>query len=118
MDANPSRRTLAIAALVAGGVLLAGGAGSWAYGWTLTSDYNADANCPAPNATTIPAACQSRLDGARLVEPLGWIGMISGAALVATGAVLLATMPHAPGSRQVRVVPGPGELGAGLRVTF
>ncbi|MCB9868097.1 MAG: PEGA domain-containing protein [Phycisphaerales bacterium] len=113
-----TRRTLAIASLVVGGVVLAGGVAAWSYGWSLTSDYNNDPACPAPEAAALPAQCQSRLDSARTMEPLGWTGMLLGAALVTTGAVLLGTAPRESPGQSVRVVSGPGEVGAGLRVEF
>lgn len=113
-----TRRTLGLVAVVTGGVLLVGGVAAWAYGWSLTSDYNSDPACPSPDAAMIPAQCQSRLDSARTMEPLGWTGMIAGAVIAGVGGVLLGTAPRPSRERALEWAPGPGSLGAGVRVRF
>lgn len=112
------QRTLGITALVTGGVFLIAGVSVWAYGFTTASDYNNDPTCPAPDTANLPSACQSRLDTLSVAQPLGWAGMLSGAALVITGAVLLKTAPSARRERAISLTGGPGDLGAGLRLTF
>lgn len=117
-ESSSPRRTLGIAGIVAGGVLLVGSVAAWAYGWSVTSDYNNDPSCPSPSAPSIPAACQSRLDTARVMEPLGWTGMIAGAVIAAAGGVLLGTAPRSSREHAWELSPGPGAVGAGLRVRF
>ena len=112
------RSTAAVAALVGGGLLLVGGVAVWAYGWSQVGDYNADPACPPPEQGGLPAQCQSRLDTAGWAEPVGWVGMLSGAALGAVGGVLLGMAPRAARERNVALTTGPGALGAGLRLRF
>ncbi len=116
--AGSGRSTVAVAALIGGGVVLVGGVIAWAYGWSQVGAYNADASCPPPETGGLPAQCQSRYDTAQLMEPLGWAGMLGGAALAGVGGVLLGTAPRAGRERAVVLSPGPGLVGAGLRVRF
>ncbi len=96
------RSTAAVVALVGGGLLLVGGVAVWAYGWSQVGDYNADPACPPPEQGGLPAQCQSRLDTAGWAEPVGWVGMLSGAALGAVGGVLLGRRRGRRGSETSR----------------
>lgn len=113
-----TRRGLAIGALALGGTLAVGGLVAWAYGWTQVSAYNDDPACPLPGAGMAPPDCQSRLNTLGVIEPLGWTGMIGGALLLATGAVLWATSPSPRRERALRMGPGPGQLGASMQWEF
>ena len=115
------RKTLGIVGLSVGGAGLAVGAAGHVLREQNARAWNRDDACVRASPGNLPPACQTRRDTVELGERLALAGYVAGGVLAAAGVLLLALPVKAgEGKSKVRaqLVPGPGQLGVGLRTTF
>lgn len=104
--------SLAAVGLVGVGVGVAGIAMKSGYESTLETD-----RCLNDTAFAIPE-CNEAYDGSERSDTVTIVGFAAGGALLAGGIVLMIIPGSQPSRSRVSLTPGPGEAGAGLRVTF
>lgn len=97
--APPWMRPTAWATAASGALLLAGGAAALAVGTDAASRWNDDGQCLAPGQTRA-SRCADDRDLAATMRPLAWVGLLGGAALAVTSAVLFVSASRAGGREQ------------------
>jgi hypothetical protein len=104
--------SLAAAGLAGVGVGVAGLVMKSGYESTLETD-----TCLNDTAFAVPA-CREAFDGSESAGTMSIVGFAAGGALLAGGVVLMIIPGSQPSRSRVSLTPGPGQAGAGLRVTF
>jgi hypothetical protein len=116
------RHALGVGAGVAAGVVLAGAAVAYGYGFAQVAAYNGEGLCPGVEAAEQPEPCGGWLRTSRAMETTSLVGLGVGVALAVTGVVLLVTERNRTAEAAPRAAfacgGGPGVLGIGCGATF
>lgn len=104
--------SLTAAGLAGVGVGVAGLVMKGGYESTLETD-----RCLNDTAFAVPE-CNEAFDGSESAGTMSIVGFAAGGALLAGGVVLMIIPGSQPSRSRVSLTPGPGQAGAGLRVTF
>ncbi|HEX2572490.1 MAG TPA: tetratricopeptide repeat protein [Polyangia bacterium] len=115
------QRTLGIAGLSVGGAGLAVGIAGHVLREQNARAWNRDDACVHALPDSLPSQCQTRRNAVELGQQLAIAGYVTGGVLAVAGVLLLALPARTGEGRpkaRAQLVPGPGQIGVGLRTTF